>query len=151
MSNISNIIESYLKELLKDGHGQAEIQRNELAGQFRCVPSQINYVLNTRFSVEHGYLIESRRGGGGFVRIVKLIPDDRFILLQELLAQIGDNIGQRLAESILSRLLGENILTQREYELIKAALKKEVLKLEQPQMDKVRAEILKSMLLVLLK
>ncbi|MCQ2560240.1 MAG: CtsR family transcriptional regulator [Clostridia bacterium] len=151
MSNISNIIENYLKELLKDGHGQAEIQRNELAGQFRCVPSQINYVLNTRFSVEHGYLIESRRGGGGFVRIVKLIPDDRFILLQELLAQIGDNIGQRLAESILSRLLGENILTQREYELMKAALKKEFLKLERSQMDKVRAEILKSMLLVLLK
>lgn len=110
MSNISNIIEHYLKELLETGHGQIEIQRNELALQFSCVPSQINYVLNTRFSVERGYLIESRRGGGGFVRIVKLSLDSKLSLINQLLQLIGNEISQQAAEGILSRLLGRKYI-----------------------------------------
>lgn len=70
MRNISNIIENHLKIILDQSKkGYIEIQRSELADQFQCVPSQINYVINTRFTVEKGYLVESKRGGGGFIRI----------------------------------------------------------------------------------
>ncbi len=151
MSNISNIIERYLKELLEDGEGQIEIQRNELAVQFRCVPSQINYVLSTRFSIEHGYLVESRRGGGGYVRIVKLALDNKSSFVNHLLQLIGDDISQQGAEGIIGRLREEQLLTQREYELMKAVVSKNVLKIALPARDNLRANVLKAMLIALLK
>ena len=73
MPNISDIIEQYLKQVLELSEREiVEIRRSEIADKFQCVPSQINYVINTRFTVERGYLVESKRGGGGFIRIAKV-------------------------------------------------------------------------------
>ena len=80
MARISDTIEEFLKLLLEESGGKLEIQRNELADYFECAPSQINYVLATRFSLESGYYIESRRGGGGYIRIIYLdINDDDYL------------------------------------------------------------------------
>ena len=73
MRNISDIIESYLKQVLEMSEKEiVEIKRNEIADKFQCVPSQINYVINTRFTIEKGYVVESKRGGGGYIRIIKV-------------------------------------------------------------------------------
>ncbi|KJS17233.1 MAG: hypothetical protein VR69_06000 [Peptococcaceae bacterium BRH_c4b] len=152
MSNISDLIEQYLKRLLEQaGQGQIEIQRNELAIQFSCVPSQINYVLSTRFSTEHGYIVESRRGGGGFVRIVKLELDDRSVLINYMNRLIGEDITQQGAVGIISRLLEEDLITRRESEIMKAAVYRDVLRTALPDRDKLRASILKAMLIAILK
>ena len=77
MARLSDIIENFIKAVLSENGGQqVQIQRNELAGQFRCAPSQINYVLTTRFTYDKGYVIESRRGGGGYI-IIKQVTKDR--------------------------------------------------------------------------
>ena len=77
MRNISDVIESYLKQILEMSQQDIlEIKRNEIADKFQCVPSQINYVINTRFTIERGYLVESKRGGGGYIRIMKVKSQD---------------------------------------------------------------------------
>jgi Transcriptional repressor of class III stress genes len=152
MSNISDLIEQYLKKLIeKTGQGQIDIQRNELATQFSCVPSQINYVLSTRFSMEHGYLVESRRGGGGYVRIVKLELDEKSVLVNYLSRLIGEDITQQGAEGIISRLWEEELVTRRELEIMKAAVNRDILRMSLPARDNLRASILKAMLVALLK
>ena len=72
---MSDVIADFIGEMLSDGGGVAELQRKSLADRFSCVPSQINYVIETRFTPEHGYLVESQRGGGGFIRIIRLLDD----------------------------------------------------------------------------
>ncbi len=152
MSNISDLIEQYLKKLIeKAGQRQIEIQRNELATQFSCVPSQINYVLSTRFSMEHGYLVESRRGGGGYVRIVKLELDEKSVLVNYMSRLIGEDITQQGAEGIINRLWEEELVTSRELEIMKAAVNRDILRTALPARDKLRASILKAMLVALLK
>ena len=82
MRNISDIIESYLKQIFEMSQQDIlEIKRSEVADKFQCVPSQINYVINTRFTIERGYLVESKRGGGGYIRIMKVKSQDYVILL----------------------------------------------------------------------
>ncbi len=72
MRNISDIIEQYLKQVIDlSNNNVIEIKRNEIADRFECVPSQINYVINTRFTLERGFVVESKRGGGGYIRIIK--------------------------------------------------------------------------------
>ena len=81
MARLSDMIEDFINALLNESDGQLELQRNELADYFECAPSQINYVLATRFSVDRGYYIESRRGGGGYIRIIRLdIDDDDYMM-----------------------------------------------------------------------
>lgn len=152
MSNISNLIEKYLLQLLEaSNHGQVEIQRNELAEKFNCVPSQINYVLTTRFSVEHGFVVESKRGGGGFVRIVKLPMDERIDAACYLCDLIGSNISQQGAEGITRRMLEQNFISQREGAVMKAALSRDVLRIALPARDQLRALILKAMIISILQ
>jgi len=152
MSNISDLIEKYLKELIEASkQGQVEIQRNELAEKFSCVPSQINYVLTTRFSVEHGFVVESRRGGGGFVRIIRVPMDAKVDLVRYLCDLIGSNISQQGAEGIASRLLEEELVTERESAMIKAALSRDVLRIALPARDQLRALILRAMIVSLLQ
>jgi len=148
MANLVDEIENYLKRLLHQT-GVIEIQRNELAKKFMCVPSQINYVLQTRFTLDRGYLIESRRGGGGYVRIerIRLASDEA---LQQVLQEgIGEAISQEKAEGFINRFYEEGIITEREALLIKTAMKKEVLRIDLPYRDIIRANILKAMILVL--
>lgn len=99
MANLSDIIEGFIKEMFEDiPEGILDIQRNEMANHFNCAPSQINYVLTTRFTLERGYFVESRRGGGGYIRIKKLkISEDEF--LREIMDFIGETISKSLRES----------------------------------------------------
>ncbi|MEG6617540.1 CtsR family transcriptional regulator [Peptococcaceae bacterium 1198_IL3148] len=152
MSSMSNIIEAYLKSLLNQSKkGLIEIQRNELASKFNCVPSQINYVLSTRFTIGHGYIVESRRGGGGYIRIEQVPLDNRFAWLEEFNQLVGDDTSQQVAGSVLKRLFDEEIITEREYNIMQAAIDRAVLKIELPWRDKLRANILKAMVSAVIK
>lgn len=155
MANISDYIEEYLKSLLLNSkEGTVEIQRNELAGRFQCVPSQINYVLSTRFNWDRGYLVESRRGGGGFVRIVRVVVTDEanadhwYNIVKNI---IGESITQPEGEGLVARLYEERIISQREKLILQAILDRGVLRGEGSSGDFLRARILKSALLATLK
>ena len=147
MRNISDIIESYLKQVIdSSGKGHIEIKRSGLADQFQCVPSQINYVINTRFTVERGYFVESKRGGGGYIRIVRVELHSKKDLIDEVIDQIGHSIPQTAAEHILYRLHEEEILTTREAKLVMAAIHRANLPIPLPQRDELRAILLTAML-----
>lgn len=150
MSNLVNRIERYLKQLLEQSpEGVIELQRNELAEDFGCAPSQINYVLGTRFTVQHGYLVESRRGGGGFVRLIR-ISLDRVRQFDEVLREtIGDRISQSTGEGLVMRLLDEGFLTPREALMLRRIIDRGTLLLEVAQRDQIRAKILHAALLCL--
>ena len=93
MRNISDIIENYLKQVLEMSEKDVvEIKRSEIADKFQCVPSQINYVINTRFTIERGYVVESKRGGGGYIRIMKVQSYDHAHLIDQLLSLIDNKV-----------------------------------------------------------
>ncbi|SHI14254.1 MULTISPECIES: CtsR family transcriptional regulator [Sporanaerobacter] len=151
MPRLSNIIEEFIKELLEETEdGIVEIQRNELADYFDCAPSQINYVLTTRFTPYMGYYVESRRGGGGYIKIVKVGIDDDDNINNLIVNAIGDSITKTKAYSIINSLMEEGIITEREGNLMKVAVGDRSLS---PATDRnvLRANILKNMLLILLK
>ena len=101
---MSDVIADFIGEMLSDGGGVAELQRKSLADRFSCVPSQINYVIETRFTPEHGYLVESQRGGGGFIRIIRLLDDKQRTLLSACsdgaLAEVDKTDRDRLRSAI---------------------------------------------------
>jgi len=151
MRNTSDMIEQYLKKQLQESpNGIVELQRNELAERFQCVPSQINYVISTRFTLDKGYLVESKRGGGGYVRIQKLdLPKHEKIHLH-LSQTIGGEIDQSAAEGLIYRLEEAELISCREASLLKAAVHRETIALQLPLRDEVRARLLKAMLVALL-
>lgn len=151
VKNISDLIENYLKQiLLNSGTGYIEIQRSQLADTFNCVPSQINYVIATRFTVEKGYLVESKRGGGGFIRIRKIDAGSNRELYKEMLQLIGDEISQAAAEDLIDRLYEERLITSRERLMMRNVISRKVIHFTLPVRDELRARILKTMLLSLL-
>src|SRR5690606_27448512 len=104
-NNITEVIEQYLKDILRNSPDEVvEIKRSELAKQFQCVPSQINYVISTRFTLEKGYLVESKRGGGGYIRIMKVKAHDDAHLIDQMLELIGNRISQSVATDLVTRL-----------------------------------------------
>ena len=113
---MSDVIADFIGEMLSDGGGVAELQRKSLADRFSCVPSQINYVIETRFTPEHGYLVESQRGGGGFIRIIRLLDDKQRTLL-EAARGIGGRLSQNDAARLTRALVSAELLTQREGQL----------------------------------
>ena len=139
--NMSDIIEAYLKQVL-GVHEQIEIRRSEMANQFNCVPSQINYVINTRFTVQQGYLVESKRGGGGYIRIIKVKLLDKVEMLDEMIQIIGDKISQKDAYSIIQKLYEDEVITKREATLMLSALEKNVLASSEKNENSLRAKIL---------
>lgn len=148
MRNITDIIEQHLKRILQESpNGFVEIQRSELADKFQCVPSQINYVINTRFTIEKGYMVESKRGGGGYIRIRKAQSANKY-KLQELLTEelIGESITQAAAYSIVDRLYEEGMISNREAALMKVATSRTALNLDTLLRDRLRANILKHMI-----
>jgi transcriptional regulator CtsR len=152
LRNISDVIEQYLKRILQESpDGFIEIQRSELAETFQCVPSQINYVINTRFTMEKGYIVESKRGGGGYIRIRKVQIVSR-AKLQELLTKelIGESITQGVGFAIIDRLCEEGLVNSRESALMKVATSRDVLDVEPQIRDRLRANILKSMIVSIL-
>lgn len=151
MARLSDIIEAFIKELLQDSEGQVvEIKRNELANTFNCAPSQINYVLTTRFSVEKGYTVESRRGGGGHIRIIRLKIDDTE-LIYNIISGIGESINMTKAISLIGFLLERGILKDREARIMMAAVNNRALDIDSEIKNNVRAGILKTMLASLLR
>lgn len=149
MSRISDIIEDFIKELLESANNQAvEIQRNELANFFNCAPSQINYVLTTRFTLDKGYIIESRRGGGGYIKILQL-NIDKNQLLRLLLEEINESISMMRAAAMVRMLKEKRFISDREAEIIAAAISDRSMNVPMNIKDTVRAGILKNILMVL--
>ena len=120
--NMTDLIVAQINEMLREAGGTVKIQRNELAGKIGCVPSQINYVITNRYTRENGYLVESRRGGGGFIRIVKLDYENREAIFH-LINSIGTEIDETSARVSLQNLASDKILTAEQYKRMIAALR----------------------------
>ncbi|MBK3496625.1 CtsR family transcriptional regulator [Viridibacillus sp. YIM B01967] len=150
MRNISDIIEGYLKEVIElGGEGHIEIKRSEVADKFQCVPSQINYVINTRFTAERGYLVESKRGGGGYIRILRVKASSKAGLIDEVIEQVDEGASQTMTDDLIFRLIDENVITKREAKMMLAALDRSVLRVNLPVRDELRARILQAMLITI--
>jgi len=145
MQNITDIIEAYLKQILHD-EKKIEIKRQEIAERFDCVPSQINYVINTRFTIEKGYFVESKRGGGGYIRIQKIVILDSHDLLDEISRWVGNDLTEQAAEDYLVRLINEQLLTRREAILIQSLLQKESLPMALEDQRRMRAHLMQTVL-----
>ena len=151
MRLLSDSIEEFIKALMEDETHEIELRRNELAEHFGCAPSQINYVLATRFTPDHGYVIESRRGGGGYIRIVRMAATSREALLQTLYQRVGVSISASDASKIVEHLKAEEIVTPQEASLMLAALSPQAVPLPLAMKDALCAGTLRSMLLALAK
>lgn len=154
MARLSDTIEAFIKDLvLKAETGEAEIQRNELASRFHCVPSQINYVIATRFSRDKGYLVESRRGGGGCIKICRIEAiGDRDEYVMGILEYMENSVSQHEAGLITESLFENGILSKREAGLVLAAVNDRTLFHVKPQdRDRMRAELLRGMLMALVR
>ncbi len=138
---MSDIIADFIGEMLSDNGGVAELQRKSLADRFSCVPSQINYVIETRFTPEHGYLVESQRGGGGYIRIVRLMDDKQRTLL-EAARGIGGRLTQNDAARLTRALVSAELLSQREGQLLLSSCSDGALaEVDKPARDRLRAAI----------
>ena len=146
MAQLSDSIEQFIKELMCEEQ-HIELRRNELAQHFGCAPSQINYVLATRFSVDHGYIIESRRGGGGYVRIVRMQEREEGNLLEALLKRIGNSVDEDTANAIITHLKDLELVTLNEAKLMRAAISRNALALPISAKDVLRAAVLRNMLI----
>lgn len=144
---ISDSVANYILQLLNEADGIAEIQRNELAGSLGCVPSQINYVLTSRFTPEQGYLVESRRGGGGYIRITRLQvskPD----MIMHIINAVGSALDAGTARAMTENMVQSGVLNREAAELIQAAVSEKTLSvIPKEYRDTVRAAIYKNMLL----
>lgn len=151
MAGLTNIIEEFIVDMIKEAEdGMVEIQRNEMAQHFDCAPSQINYVLTTRFTPYKGYYIESRRGGGGYIKIVKVRIDEDKNIRDLIINTIGESITKGKSYDIVDALYEEDVLSHREAKIIKAAISDRVLKDDIEKKNIIRANILKNILLILI-
>jgi transcriptional regulator CtsR len=147
MARLSDIIEDFIKELINETNGVIEIQRNELANYFNCVPSQINYVIDTRFTSEKGFLVESRRGGGGHIRIRRVNINRPGSYLMHVINSMGDSLTQQSAEAFIRNFRDYEIITGKEANIINAAISDKTLgSVQNPLRDKLRSRILKNIL-----
>ena len=146
---LSDAIEQFIKTMLSQEAPEVELKRNELAEYFNCAPSQINYVLATRFTPDHGYIIESRRGGGGYIRIFRMAQDTSEQLIYLLNERVGDAIDALSASHLVQQLLERELVTEGEAAMMNAALSPQALSLplSAEMKDARRARILKNMLL----
>lgn len=146
---ISDIIEEFIKDMF-DGDDSAIIQRNDLAEHFNCVPSQINYVISTRFTPVQGYYVESQRGGGGFIKIkkVNLTHSD---YLMHIITSIGDEISAKEVDIFIKNFTDKGVIDENEAKLLRSATSDNALTLSKNIRDVIRARIFKSMLINLVK
>lgn len=151
MAKLSDLIETFIKQLIDDTNGAIEIQRNELANHFKCVPSQINYVIDTRFTTEKGYYVESRRGGGGHIRIKRVNITRAGDYLMHIVISMGNQISQQSAEIFINNFVDYNVISIREALMLKAATSDKVLgAIPLPHRDTIRASMIKNMLMSLI-
>ena len=143
---MSDVIEEFIKELFSEDNEVVEIQRNELAEHFNCVPSQINYVISTRFKPSQGYYVESRRGGGGHITIKK-VNNSKEDYIMHIINNIGDSLTANEVDILISDFLSYGLITTKEAKLLKVATSDNVLRLPKEEKEKLRARIFKNMLL----
>ena len=144
---ISDLIAEFIGEMLDETDGQTELQRSEIANRFNCVPSQVSYVISTRFSPEHGYIVESRRGGGGYIRIRRVQADPKQLIMHTV-NSIGDRIDFKTAVAFLSNLFDADVLDEKTMLLIMAAIGEYALRpVPRELRDTTRANIIKQMLI----
>lgn len=144
-SNMSDIIEEYLKNVLL-AQEKVEIRRSEIADRFNCVPSQINYVINTRFTVQQGYVVESKRGGGGYIRIMKVNLVDDMDIIDALLEVVPEELSIKQVNHILQNLYDNELLSKREAQLLNIAMSKESLTEAEQCSDQLRSNMMKNIL-----
>ncbi len=139
---MSDLIAGFINEMLREENGTAELQRSDLATRFNCVPSQINYVISTRFSPEHGYIVESRRGGGGYIRITRVRTDPEMLVMHTV------NADRSTTAALISNLLDSGAIDGKTARLLLAATGDAALRpIEPAQRDRARASIFKQMLI----
>lgn len=142
---VSDLIEEFIKELF-DETDYIEIQRNDLAEQFNCVPSQINYVISTRFKPAQGYYVESKRGGGGHITIKKInITKSKYIM--HIIESIDEQLTSQEADIFISNLLSYDVISEQQAKLLKVATSDNVLIVPSGYRDLLRASIFKNMLI----
>lgn len=147
MRPLSDAIEDFIKALLEGQEAQIEVKRNELAQYFSCAPSQINYVLATRFTQDHGYMVESRRGGGGYIRIIRITCNGDEYLRHVLRERIGGALTPAEAEAIIAGLLERESITRREAAMMRAATSNAALAIPVNNLQNtLRASILRNMI-----
>ncbi len=123
MASLASHIEAYIKRLLEEASNEViRLQRRELARRFGCVPSQINYVIRTRFTPERGYIVESQRGGGGYIRIIRVNLPSRKRIMESVSYEIGEAIDRGRARRLINRLMEDKHISLRERLLIESAL-----------------------------
>lgn len=150
MGRLADEIERYIKELLAESPtGQVEVRRNALALRFGCVPAQINYVLSTRFTIWHGFCVESRRGGGGFLRISKLPSGSLDALVYEALRICGGEVSQIQALALIERLRAAGLISRREANLMREVVSTGLREVVLPLRNRIRAVLLRVMLTAL--
>ncbi|QSZ28443.1 CtsR family transcriptional regulator [Aceticella autotrophica] len=145
MAKLSDLIEDFLKKLINEADEEyIEIQRNALANIFKCAPSQINYVLETRFDINNGYVIESRRGSGGYIKIIKKPISKEWV--SDIIESIGDSITESKSRMYIDTLYNHNLITDREAKLMKVVLNDKILSVPQYKKPILRAMLFKVML-----
>ena len=145
---MSDVIEDFIKQMFED-EDIIEIQRNDLAQHFNCVPSQINYVIATRFKPSQGYYVESRRGGGGHIKIEK-VNVTKSEYLMHIIQNLGESLSANEVDIFISNFLSYQIINEKEAKLLKVATSDNVLNLAKENKDKIRANIFKNMILNLI-
>mgnify|MGYP003289035294 CR=1 FL=1 len=146
---LSDMLTQYIMEMI-EAEGNAEIKRNELADRFGCVPSQINYVLTSRFTPEQGYIIESRRGGGGYIRITRVVADKSEAMMH-IINSIGAELDNITAEIMINNMKSASIIGVEAARLLLTAGADRTLRDVPPAYrDRVRASVYKNMLLALM-
>lgn len=144
---MSDLVANYIMRALDESDGNAEIQRNVLAGELGCVPSQINYVITSRFTPEQGYIVESKRGGGGYIRITRVTTDRRSAIMH-IVNSIGDKLSSSSAAIMLRNMKDSGIISAYDSALMSAALSDKAYGDIPPQKrDSLRASIFKNLLI----
>ena len=149
MANISDIIENFILDQLAE-YNELNLSRNDLASYFNVAPSQINYVLSTRFTFPRGFITESRRGGGGYIKLTRLNMDNDDVLgvINDILK---DGIDYVSSVQLLDNLYEKQLITDREREMLKSALSDKALRNPINNNDMLRSNILKEVLINIIK
>ena len=150
MASRSDIIEQFILDQI-DEFGEINLSRNELANFFKCAPSQINYVLSTRFTNPRGFITESRRGGGGYIKLIRLNLDKNDYLEKLITDTIQDEISYNEATQLIDGLMERELLAEREYDIIMSAISNKALSNPIKMENKLRANILKSILVNIIR
>ncbi|MGN1138977.1 MAG: CtsR family transcriptional regulator [Ruminococcus sp.] len=146
---MSDLVAQHILEMLEEQNGNAEIRRNELAGTLGCVPSQINYVITSRFTPEQGYIVESRRGGGGYIRITR-VKMDKSTALMHIVNSIGATLDKASAEVMIKNMYNQSIIDVSTAKLLMSAMSERIfVDIPQNYRDVLRARIFKNMILTL--